>query len=101
MKNLKLTSLVLFLVASLVTLPMFTNASVQSDEIPIAEHYEGGTEQLKKDIHAALQYPPAAKRNRIQGTQQVSVTLKADGTLSNLRCLNSLGGGCCEANNLC
>jgi protein TonB len=95
MKNLKRLSLLLAALAISFTFQSSTT-SAASDEIPIAEHYEGATTQLYADIHAALVYPPAAKRNRIQGTQNISVDLKADGTLINFRCLNSLGGGCCE-----
>jgi len=98
MKKLKLTYFITALAVAL-SFSGNINASTLSDEYPIAEHYEGATAKLKEDIHAAIVYPPTAKRNRIQGTQNVKVTLMPDGTLTNFRCLNSLGGGCCEEAN--
>lgn len=92
MKNLKYVTNLLILVAITIILP----SSILSDEIPIAEHYEGATVKLMADIDSTIIYPPTAKRNRIQGTQNVRVTLLADGKLINLRCLNSIGAGCCE-----
>ena len=95
MKNFNLTYLLTVLAVAF-TFSGSINASVLSDEYPISEHYEGATAKLKEDIHAALVYPPTAKRNRIQGIQNVKVTLLPDGSLKDLKCLNSLGGGCCE-----
>jgi protein TonB len=96
MKNFKYLTYLLTFLAVAFTFSNSSNASIISDEYPIAEHYEGATAKLKEDIHAAIVYPPTAKRNRIQGTQNIKVTLMPDGTLTNFRCLNSLGGGCCE-----
>lgn len=95
MKNFKIITFSIGIIATLFTFSL-TNATSLSGEIPIAEHYEGATTKLNEDIQIAMQYPPAAKRNRIQGTQNVKVTLMPDGSLTNFRCLNSLGGGCCE-----
>lgn len=63
--------------------------------IPIAEHYEGGQEKMLKDIKSAVKYPPAAKRNRKQGTIIVHVKLLENGTLSSTRVVSDkLGAGC-------
>lgn len=96
MKKSRHIGILLSVIALALFAPMNSFSSVQSDEIPIAEHYEGGTAKLNADLAANLQYPPAAKRNRIQGTQKVAVTLMPDGSVTNFRCLNSLGAGCCE-----
>ena len=66
---------------------------IQSD-VPIAEHYTGGEAQLMKDIASELQYPPTAKRNRIQGTCIVHVKLMEDGHFDHVKIVKNIGGGC-------
>ncbi|MFC5272050.1 energy transducer TonB [Adhaeribacter terreus] len=61
--------------------------------IPIAQYYEGGQSAMYEFINKNLQYPPMAKRNRIQGQCIVSVTLNADGTTTNMRILKNMGAG--------
>lgn len=61
--------------------------------IPVAQYYEGGQEAMYEFINKNLQYPPMAKRNRIQGQCIVSVTLNADGTTSNMKILKNMGAG--------
>jgi periplasmic protein TonB len=64
-------------------------------EIPIAEHYTGGEEQLLKDIQANLKYPAGAKRNRRQGTVIVHAKILENGTLTNVSVVSDkLGAGC-------
>jgi protein TonB len=61
--------------------------------IPIAQYYEGGQAAMYEFINKNIQYPPMAKRNRIQGQCIVSVTLNADGTTTNMRILKNMGAG--------
>ena len=61
--------------------------------IPVAQYYEGGQEAMYEFINKNRQYPPMAKRNRIQGQCIVSVTLNADGTTTNMRILKNVGAG--------
>ncbi|MCC9135553.1 energy transducer TonB [Pontibacter silvestris] len=61
--------------------------------IPVAEHYEGGQEALYKAIYKELNYPPMAKRNRIQGESIISFTLNEDGSTSGLKVLRNPGAG--------
>jgi protein TonB len=61
--------------------------------IPVAQYYEGGQAAMYAFINSNLQYPPVAKRNRIQGQCIVSLTLNADGTTTNMRILKNMGGG--------
>ena len=61
--------------------------------IPIAQYYEGGQSAMYEFINKNLQYPPMAKRNRIQGQCIVSVTLNPDGTTTNMKILKNVGGG--------
>ena len=62
--------------------------------IPVAEYYEGGQEAMYAFIEKELKYPILAKRNRIQGTCIVSFTLNTDGTLSGVKLVKGVGGGC-------
>ncbi|MBK0402097.1 energy transducer TonB [Adhaeribacter sp. BT258] len=61
--------------------------------IPIAQYYEGGQAAMYEFINKNIQYPPMAKRNRIQGQCIVSVTLNPDGTTTNMRILKNMGAG--------
>jgi protein TonB len=76
----------------LVGLFIATTSFIQTN-VPIAEHYEGGEEQLLKDIASELQYPPTAKRNRIQGTCIVHVKLMEDGHFDHVKVVTNKGGG--------
>lgn len=66
---------------------------IPSQVIPVAEHYEGGLEGMYKAIDAELQYPPVAKRNRVQGECLVSFTVNEDGSTSNFKILRNQGAG--------
>jgi len=77
----------------LIGLFIVSTSFIQSD-VPIAEHYTGGEAQLMKDIASELQYPPTAKRNRIQGTCIVHVKLMEDGHFDHVKIVKNIGGGC-------
>jgi protein TonB len=64
--------------------------------IPVAEYYEGGQEAMYAFINQEVKYPILAKRNRIQGQCIVSFTLNTDGTLSGIKLVKNIGGGCGE-----
>jgi protein TonB len=64
--------------------------------IPVAEYYEGGQEAMYAFIEKQLSYPVMARRNRIQGTCIVSFTLNTDGTMSGIKLVKNIGGGCGE-----
>ncbi|MCB2376740.1 energy transducer TonB [Hymenobacter sp. BT635] len=64
--------------------------------IPVAEYYEGGQEAMYAFIEKELKYPIMARRNRIQGTCIVSFTLNTDGTMSGIKLVKNIGGGCGE-----
>ncbi|RPD48606.1 energy transducer TonB [Hymenobacter sediminis] len=64
--------------------------------IPVAEYYEGGQEAMYAFIEKELKYPILAKRNRIQGQCIVSFTLNTDGTMSGIKLVKQIGGGCGE-----
>ena len=64
--------------------------------LPIAEHFEGGKEALLQAIQDEMQYPPSAKRNRIQGECIIHVTMQEDGTMKHVKVVKNIGGGCGE-----
>jgi len=69
-------------------------AQTTSKVLPVATHYEGGQEALLTDIQKMVQYPPMAKRNRIEGECIVAMTLEKDGQVSNYKLIKNIGGGC-------
>lgn len=84
-----------FITLSLLIFTLFIGASFTlAENLPIAEHYEGGEEKLLADIQTELQYPATAKRNRIQGTCIIHVKLLEDGTFEYAKIVKNIGGGC-------
>ncbi|NVO32042.1 energy transducer TonB [Hymenobacter lapidiphilus] len=71
-----------------------TEAAPSGKTIPVAEYYEGGQEAMYAFINQELKYPVMARRNRIQGQCIVSFTLNTDGTLSGIKLVKQIGGGC-------
>jgi protein TonB len=55
---------------------------------------EGGLRQLPNYLGQNLKYPPEAFRLDIQGKVTIEFTVETTGSVSNLRTLNFLGGGC-------
>ena len=90
----KSTIFSVFLAVAALFVTYNANATDTSKSIPIADHYPGGKDSLLADMKSELVYPPSAKRNRKQGTVQVSVTLMPDGTLKNYRVVHDIGAGC-------
>ncbi|UYZ60453.1 energy transducer TonB [Hymenobacter latericus] len=71
-------------------------AHTKSAVIPVADYYEGGQEAMYDFIYKELKYPLMARRNRIQGTCIVSFTLNPDGSMSGVKLVKQIGGGCGE-----
>ncbi|WP_019947303.1 energy transducer TonB [Hymenobacter aerophilus] len=71
-----------------------TEAAHSGKAIPVAEYYEGGQDAMYAFINQELKYPVMARRNRIQGQCIVSFTLNTDGTLSGIKLVKQIGGGC-------
>lgn len=70
--------------------------SAKKGSLPIAEHFEGGKEALLQAIQDEMQYPPNAKRNRIQGECIIRVTMQEDGTFKHVKVVKNIGAGCGE-----
>jgi len=62
--------------------------------LPVAEYYTGGQDKLLADIQRMIEYPPTAKRNRMQGECLVNFVLEADGRIANQKLVKEIGGGC-------
>jgi len=58
--------------------------------------YPGGMGELMKFLANNIKYPPQAKSNGIQGRVFVNFVIEADGSVSNVRVLRGIGGGCDE-----
>ena len=74
--------------------PAAADAAHSGKTIPVAEYYEGGQDAMYAFINQELKYPVMARRNRIQGQCIVSFTLNTDGTLSGIKLVKQIGGGC-------
>lgn len=62
--------------------------------LPVAEYYTGGQDKMLADIQRMIEYPPTAKRNRMQGECLVNFVLEADGRIANQKLVKEIGGGC-------
>jgi TonB family protein len=58
--------------------------------------YTGGQEAMIQYLVANIQYPPAAKANKVQGTVFVTFVVEPDGTVTNVKILRGIGSGCDE-----
>ncbi|MBS4057114.1 MAG: M56 family metallopeptidase [Bacteroidales bacterium] len=58
--------------------------------------YNGGMEAMMKFIASNITYPETAKRDTIQGKVFVQFVIETDGSVSNVKVLRGIGGGCDE-----
>ena len=58
--------------------------------------YPGGVEAMMKYIAENVKYPEEAKNKNIAGRVFVSFVVEKDGSVSNVKVLRSIGGGCDE-----
>jgi len=59
--------------------------------------YPGGDEARLKYLSKAIVYPEMAKESGIQGTVYVTFVVEKNGTISHVKVLRGIGGGCDEA----
>jgi periplasmic protein TonB len=64
--------------------------------VEIKPQYPGGDDALMKYLAINISYPQVAKDKGIQGTVYVSFIVEKDGSITNIKILRSLGGGCDE-----
>lgn len=58
--------------------------------------FPGGTGELYKYLGNSIKYPPLAKESGIQGRVFVNFVVEPDGSISNVKVLRGIGGGCDE-----
>ena len=58
--------------------------------------YEGGMSALYQYITNEIRYPKAARSAGVEGTVDVQLVIERDGSVSNVKALNSIGAGCDE-----
>lgn len=63
------------------------------EEMP---QYKGGEKSLQSIITANMVYPEIARRAGIQGKVLLSFVIEKDGTISNIKVIKGIGGGCDE-----
>jgi protein TonB len=62
--------------------------------VEIPPEYPGGQKALFQFLADHLEYPDVARENNIQGTVVVSFIVEADGSITDIKILRGLGGGC-------
>jgi len=58
--------------------------------------FPGGTGELYKYLGQSIKYPPLAKESGIQGRVFVNFVVEPNGSISHVRVLRGIGGGCDE-----
>ena len=59
--------------------------------------FPGGLDSMYAYIHKNLKYPELAKEKGIEGRVFVNFIIEKDGSISNVKILRGIGGGCEEA----
>lgn len=59
-------------------------------------YYEGGIKAMRRFIKEQLQYPEAAKKERIEGTVHLRYTIDYQGRVIDAKVISGLGYGCDE-----
>jgi len=79
-----------------------TTDTIKKDNEPIfttveePAKYPGGDEALKKFIDENIEYPTQAIQDKISGTVFVQIIIEKDGSISDVKVLRGIGGGCDE-----
>lgn len=79
-----------------------TTDTIKKDNEPIfttveePAKYPGGDETLKKFIDENIEYPTQAIKDNISGTVFVQIIIEKDGSISDVKVLRGIGGGCDE-----
>ena len=62
--------------------------------VEVDPEFPGGMEALYHYLSSNIKYPTQAKQEKIQGTVFVSFVIEKDGSVSNIKVLRDIGGGC-------
>jgi len=64
--------------------------------VEVAPEYPGGLDSLMKYLQENITYPKDAREANIQGTVYVTFIVEANGSVSSVKVLRGIGGGCDE-----
>jgi len=59
-------------------------------------HYPGGDEMRIKFLQENIKYPQAARESSLSGLVYITFIIETDGTITDIRVLRGIGGGCDE-----
>jgi len=65
-------------------------------EVGVMPKFPEGDDALIKYMIGSIKYPAEAKKNGITGVVYISFIVEADGTITNAKVLEGVGGGCNE-----
>ncbi len=89
----------LFLSVGLIT-AQTDSAKAPSKEIftivEVQPEFVGGVDSLMSFLKSNIEYPAPALKSNIQGTVYISFVVEPDGSISTVKCLRGIGGGCDE-----
>lgn len=66
------------------------------NQVAILPEFPGGEYERVKYLNENIKYPQRARQRGIQGKVLISFLVEFDGTLSNIKVIESIGGGCDE-----
>ncbi len=75
---------------------METNTNSEKNESDIRYEFPGGYDKMVEFIRNNIKYPEEARQKGIQGTVILAFNIKKDGSLTNVKVEQSVGGGCDE-----
>lgn len=64
--------------------------------VEVLPSFPGGLDQFSKFLSKNLRYPPIARDNGIQGRVFVNFVVEKDGSLTDIKVVRGIGGGCDE-----
>jgi protein TonB len=64
--------------------------------VEVTPKYPGGVEARLKYLRDNITYPKTAKESGIQGTVYITFVVEKDGSITNVKVLRGIGGGCDE-----
>jgi periplasmic protein TonB len=64
--------------------------------VPQMPEFMGGEEELMKYLYANIHYPQMAREVGIRGTVNIQFVVESDGSISSIKLLRGIGGGCDE-----
>lgn len=64
--------------------------------VEIQPEFPGGEKALIEYLGTNIVYPRDARESNIQGTVYIVFVLEIDGSVSNVKCIRGIGGGCDE-----